>query len=182
MPNRIKNIVKQKGQRITYILTRPYMTFFRFFWSKKCVSVVTCKIRRAFSIEGSEVNWLPLSLKISVGKPPLENTSSKASATLFVSILGNATASGHYVVKSSIVKIYLLPLSDTGVMGPIRSTATWWNGTYIIGISPRENFCYLSFRYSLLTYLTWSSKPSYITGDAWPVKASYDQIYCRLGC
>ena len=26
---------------------------FRFFRSKKCVSVVTCKVRRAFSIEGS---------------------------------------------------------------------------------------------------------------------------------
>ena len=64
----------------------------------------------------SEVNWLPLSLKISVGKPTLENTSSKASATLSVSILGKATALGYFVAKSTIVKIYQLPSSDTGVM------------------------------------------------------------------
>ena len=48
-----KNFVQQKAQRNTYILTRPCMVFFKGFKSKKCFSVVTCKIRRAFSIEGS---------------------------------------------------------------------------------------------------------------------------------
>ena len=37
----------------------------------------------------SEVNWLPLSLKILAHKPTLENTPSKAPATLSVLILGN---------------------------------------------------------------------------------------------
>ena len=48
-----ENVVQQKGQRITYILTRPNMIFFRFLRNKKCVSVVTCKVKRAFSIVGS---------------------------------------------------------------------------------------------------------------------------------
>ena len=48
-----KNVVQQKGQRITYILTISCMIFFRFFISTKCFSIVTCKVKRTFSIEGS---------------------------------------------------------------------------------------------------------------------------------
>ena len=91
-----------------------------------------------------EVNWLPSSLKISVKKPTLKNTSSKASANLSVSILGNPTASGYFIAKSTIVKLYLLPLSDTCVMGPFRSTATQWNCTSIIGIFQRGTFVLFS--------------------------------------
>ena len=47
-----------------------------------CVS----DVRLQTSFMRSEVNWLSLSHKISVGKPTLENISSKASATLSVSI------------------------------------------------------------------------------------------------
>ena len=46
-----KTVVQQKVQRITYILTRPGMIFFKVFSMQKCVFVVTCKVRRTFSIE-----------------------------------------------------------------------------------------------------------------------------------
>ena len=52
VPNRIKMLSNKKGQSITYILTRPCMTFFRLFRSEKLVSVVTCKVKRVFSMEG----------------------------------------------------------------------------------------------------------------------------------
>ena len=106
--------------RTPFILLQSPLHFGLYGVENNCLSEISLQT----SFMRSEVNWLPLSLKISVGKPTLENTSSKASATLSVSILGKATASGYFVAKSTIVKIYQLPLSDTGVMGPIRSTAT----------------------------------------------------------
>ena len=53
VPNRIKVLSNKKGQRITYILTRQCMIFFLGFPEVKMLSVVTCKVRRAFSFEGS---------------------------------------------------------------------------------------------------------------------------------
>ena len=47
-----ENVVQQKGQSIKYILTRPCMIFFRLFRSEKLGSVVTCKVKRVFSMEG----------------------------------------------------------------------------------------------------------------------------------
>ena len=85
----------------------------------------------------SEVNWVPLSLSISLGNPTLLKTSRSASATCFVSILGSVTASGYLVAKSTTVSIYQFPFYDTGDMGPTRYTVTLLKGSSINSISPK---------------------------------------------
>ena len=85
----------------------------------------------------SEVNWVPLSLSISLGNPTLLKTSRSASATRSVSIFGSVTASGYLVAKSTTVSMYRFPFSHTGDIGPTRSTATILKGSSVNGISPK---------------------------------------------
>ena len=61
--------------------------------------VVICFMHKSLSTSfmQSEVNCVPMSLKISSGKPSRENKSSSASATFSVVMLFNATASGYLV-------------------------------------------------------------------------------------
>lgn len=51
-------------------------------------------MRRLTSLIRDDVNWVPMSVNISRGTPPLEKISINASATLSVSMLGNGIASG----------------------------------------------------------------------------------------
>ena len=130
----------------------------------------------------SKVNWLTLSLKILVGKSTLENTSSKASAALSVFWIVSEYGQRNCLrvlckIKSTIVTIYLLPLSDTGMMGTYQINCNTVKCYIHYWHLPQGNFCNLCYRYSLLICLTWSAKPSYITGDTWAVKTC-DPIYC----
>ena len=77
----------------------------------------------------SEVNWVPQSLSISLGNPTLLKTSRSVLRQHTVSIFRSLVA------KSTTVSIYRLPFSDTGDIGPTRSTVTLLKGSSINGIS-----------------------------------------------
>ncbi|XP_040072429.2 uncharacterized protein LOC115323502 [Ixodes scapularis] len=72
-----------------------------------------------------------------MGWPYRGNMSISASATSGVPIVLKATASGYRVAASTIVKMYLFPISDVGAMGPMMSMATLWKGIAMVGIFPK---------------------------------------------
>ena len=63
--------------------------------------------------------------------PGRHHTSNRASAKLSASLFFRATASGYLVGKATTIRTYHFPLSDTGEIGPFKSTAALQNGTLI---------------------------------------------------
>lgn len=83
--------------------------------------------RQLISLIKSDLNWVPLSLRISFGMPTHEKISTRDSATVTVSMFFSGTPYGKRVAKSIRVKIYFCPRLD-GVSGPTISIATLENG------------------------------------------------------
>jgi hypothetical protein len=76
--------------------------------------------------QSAEVNWGPLSLVIAEGTPNrCIHPAKRAAAQSAAEVDCSGIASGHLVVLSMAVKIYVQPL-DLG-RGPTRSTCRWEN-------------------------------------------------------
>ena len=88
-----------------------------------------------------DVNWVPLSERISLGILVSLNMKIRASATVSVSIFDNTFTLGYQLATSTNVSIYFFLLFVAGFRGPKISKATLWNGVVMISIIYSLVFC-----------------------------------------